>query len=118
MNRFNYRAWDGAKFLEWDQLKWYPLRALANEDDCCNLIFQQSIGLADKNGKEIYEGDIVCACSSDNKYLSTVEWDESDGQWGFLSIRSKNMQFTYNLSYRCSRWEIVGNIFENPELLK
>jgi len=78
----------------------------------------QFTGLKDDNGKDIYEGDIVIALNSDNKYKSIVEWDEKDGRWGFKSIKCGNMSFSYNLTYGCSRWEICGNIFETPELLE
>jgi len=81
-----------------------------------NFIIQRFIGLKDNNNKDIYEGDIVVALSSDNKYKSIVQWDEYDGRWGFVSIKCGNMSFSYNLTYGCSSWEICGNIFENPEL--
>ena len=77
----------------------------------------QFTGLKDSNNKDIYEGDIVKALSSDNKYLSIVRWDDGDGRWAFQSLLSKSMSYCYNLTYGCSRWEIVGNIHENPELL-
>lgn len=83
-----------------------------------DFVVQQFTGLKDNAGRDIYEGDIVTALSSDNKYNSVVEWDGIDGRWGFKSIRCKNMQYLYNLTAGCSRWEVVGNIFENPELLK
>ncbi len=78
----------------------------------------QFTGLKDKNGNEIYEGDIVCAESSDRKVLYTVMWCELDGRFGFESIRYKNVQFIHNLTAGCSIWSVAGNIFENPELLQ
>lgn len=87
--------------------------SITNIDD---FTFLRYTGLQDKNGKEIYEGDIVKALSSDNGYLSTVEWYQPDARYGFKSIRCNNMQFLYNLSAGCSKWEVVGNILENPEL--
>lgn len=113
MNRvIKFRVWDKAlkKFVNFDSL---PVIDFNSE----LYIFQQFTGLLDKCRKEIYHGDIVCALSSDNKYLSIIEWSHSDGMWGFKSIKCKNMSFNYNLNYGCSDWEIKGNIFENPELL-
>ncbi len=79
---------------------------------------QRWTGLTDKDGKEIYEGDIVCAESSDNKYLSIVTWCDFDARWGFQSIGCGNTQYLMNLTAGCSIWSVRGNIFENPELLK
>ena len=86
------------------------------------LIIQQYTGLLDKNNREIYEGDILATLSSDNKYLSEVVWVNGDGRWGFKSINlihpeRSGKTISYNLTYGCSQWRIVGNIYENPELL-
>lgn len=78
---------------------------------------QQFTGLLDIDGNKIFEGDIVEAVSSDNKYLSNVKWDQNDGRWGFISIKTKSMTFHYDLGYGCSKWRVVGNILENPELV-
>ena len=90
---------------------------LDNED----IIFQQFTGLEDKNGKDIYEGDII-------QQLSFEDWGDDDGD-----ILNRDVQFkTYDTSYGFyeSGWyfgaygkiekdcEVIGNIFENPELLK
>ena len=68
----------------------------------------QYTGLKDKNGKEIFDGDIVDINGCKNR---VVEWDED---WcGFYLSRELN-PVGYFLS---EEYEIIGNIYENPELL-
>jgi uncharacterized phage protein (TIGR01671 family) len=78
--------------------------------DCKNLM--QYTGLKDKNGKEVYEGDILS-----NQYgkKDLVVFFEN----GFFG-KSKTNQTTYNplCNGYLKNKEIIGNIYENPELLK
>lgn len=76
------------------------------------LKLQQFTGLLDKNNKEIYEGDILQYKSRDPKFSKTlVRWtrEEEDNHPGFVVSDS---------SSHYGKPEIIGNIFENPELLK
>ncbi|MFQ9545589.1 MAG: YopX family protein [Clostridium sp.] len=71
----------------------------------------QYTGIRDKNGKEIYEGDIVR--TDEKEKLSKVEWDE-DNAGLMLIADSIMMDFS---CYYPEELEVVGNIYENPELL-
>lgn len=73
--------------------------------------FMQYTGLEDKNGKEIYEGDIVTLHNSRYKVIFNME------QARFVLRDDKfemEIPFTNNNN---ERMEIIGNIYENPELL-
>lgn len=88
-----------------------------NED----LVIEQYTGLKDKNGKEIYEGDIVeingwwnaAGPAGYSENLCAVKWDEEIT--GFVPFNDYDCDCgVYHHAKDC---EVIGNIHENPELL-
>ena len=76
------------------------------------LILMQSTGLVDKNGKEIFEGDILG--TKDGLLNGVIEYRSDLGMWTNSLIRYNNFERLCNVA--TSR-EIIGNIYENKELL-
>ena len=82
------------------------------EDAPKNIILMQFTGLKDKNGKEIYEGDIFTFTNGPRKTVAKVVFEEAmfkmkdNNGWGAMILQ------------REGDMEVIGNIYENPELLK
>ena len=75
-------------------------------------------GLTDKNGKEIFKGDILCCIH--RKFNREVEmvWDEE--KYSFAIKEPNNPRYTTTIPEfkKYNEFEIIGNIYENPELLE
>lgn len=83
-----------------------------------NHIVQWFTGLLDSKGKEIYEGDIV---NVESFCLYEIYWDEQMARFDLCQIDSKELYLLdihENVSWPSNRMTVIGNIFENEELLK
>ena len=142
MRKIKFRAWDkDYKYMNhkvmvgnvWDEesyhahMIWVDRKDVdyecesgwMNFDEHSNIELMQYTGLKDKNGTEIYEGDIL-STDLDRPYL-IVEFrngafmfqchGNGKDYYDFMATTGENYDFT---KYH----EVIGNIYENPELLE
>ena len=108
MREIKFRAWD----IEKKQMLHIHTLFLKNKDEICPPgILMQYTGLKDKNGKEIYEGDIV-RHPIYSKNLSII-WH--DGKYVSMFVASYDGKHGLE-TIALTVCEVIGNIYENPEL--
>lgn len=105
-----FRAWDAMSnhgkgvMLSWEQIKRYTLECTDDPDTH----LMQFTGLHDKNGREIYEGDVM-------------RWGADDGAIAEVIYSGDKFMLHQlgpaRLAVGAHMWEVIGSICENPELL-
>lgn len=121
-----FRAWDkhSQKMFADDELIIWNGNVYANDSKkltCNNLkgwsiddeYLMQSTGLKDKNGKEVFEGDVLG--TKDGLLNGVVEYRSDLGMWTNSLIRYNNFERLCSIA---GDREIIGNIYENRELLE
>lgn len=121
MNRkIAFRVWDKKDKL-W--VAGWSIGQAGVQTETSNKVFMQYTGLQDKNGKEIYEGDVMpIVIENLGESIKTVNGvvKFEQGQWNieYLHPFQKEIYLAnlYSLLERAEK-EVIGNIYENPELL-
>ena len=106
-DRFKFRFWNNKKKC------WYgrdvPLYKCYHEERLLDYTIEQCTGLKDKNGKLIYEGDILYW---DDSVLGAVRYDN------FEYVVGEGINARAMCASKIDQLEIIGNIHENAELLE
>ena len=104
--------YDGEFYLDW--------RDFENCETYNDAVLMQSTGLFDKNGIEIFEGDIVKYKAGCNTFTEEVAYYKNFGGFGVRDAKT-DIIFTFGEVFEdidIIPLEVIGNIYGNPELLE
>lgn len=117
-----FRAWDklNSKMLEVSTIDFRTMNVSYSyhsnghrNESIVDPILMQFTGLKDKNGKEIYDGDILESKGTRVKII----WSNKDFQGiGFWAIKADGDN-EVNIHHFVTYGEVIGNIYENPDLI-
>lgn len=115
-NRYLFRGKriDNGEWVEWNMLTGIPHDVHILDNTIC-----QCTGLKDKNGKLIWENDV---CDRKEEYPEIVKYNKGDWTLDYSYSKDRESGYCYcNLGFyvlerKCV--EVIGNVFDNPELLE
>jgi uncharacterized phage protein (TIGR01671 family) len=112
--RFKFRIWDGQMWVQDFYSSHSGCLSFNSIFDQKGFTFQQYTGLKDKNGKDIFEGDIINYTpfnQSDYKNIHATVPDFGKFHW------FQDLQDMLSEENKCDI-EVIGNVFETPNLLR
>ena len=127
MRDIKFRIWDteNKEMLKVQELDFEPTfyggRIAIRPDqyndyfDTEDMILMQYTGLHDKNGKEIYEGDII---QYEDITKGLVRYSEKYAQYVLVNTGAVKDEFEPLGDYNMEVFEIIGNEYDNPDLLE
>lgn len=133
MRTIKFRAWDGKEMFNINVLALAECGWSCDKGRGVSIPYQPSIevmqftGLLDKNGKEIFEGDIILAHEKGKNYPLNYIVVFSETQLGFRLRwvgRTKSQEDSRGFydqlisESKHEKFEVIGNVHETPELLK
>ena len=113
MREIKFRAWDETEkhMYNWENLLNQNLKNIFTITEQCGYVLMQYTGLKDKNGKEIYEGDIVKSF-----FVDTDEAGNETYKYYIMEVKYDEILCSYKID-KFMNLEVIGNVYENKELL-
>lgn len=136
MREIKFRAWDldcnnwfdnGSGFaLSWDAIEIFDDNDHKHSTD--NIVFQQYTGLKDKNGKDIYEGDVFQYIEHEGysipSFISAIKFIEEWACFGYETgsevFGTRDVPFSEHDELQLdflNHIEVIGDVYRNPEII-
>lgn len=121
MREIEFRAYQpeakgDLKWWSWQELRESDLNTIFRHPERYHLM--QYTGLKDKNGVKIFEGDIVRHISIGRKSTYIVAWDVGSGAFHYKPTKGTGGYRMFVNGSGFAPYEIIGNIYDNPDLLE
>ena len=125
MGRAKFRQWMGDRFRYWGFVGDGAASSFSSPADN-DSESEQYTGLLDCNGVEAYEGDVIStphfkdAAGRSHTLKHVIVWSDKYHGWFLMncsSMSEDNGSLQMFVMTRSAKWEVIGNIHQNPELL-
>lgn len=118
--KYKFRAWSqNLKEMRYDWTN-FSILAMAESRHIKPVVPMMFIEQKDKNKKEIYEGDILRCEDGEFSWVGKVQWNNNEAQFEVYcyGVDGTNETLRFGNDVENEMIEVIGNIYENPELLK
>jgi uncharacterized phage protein (TIGR01671 family) len=128
MREIKFRVWDKTEkelvyvkgfFISNDAITYFTNSTKSKSIKAADADIMQYTGIKDSNSIEIYEGDIVQVKDDDKIKNYIVTWRDRQAAFGFeyFIVDSWALSWDEETIPSPDKWEVAGNIYENPDLI-
>lgn len=135
VRKIKFRAWDKLNnkmiypcssrndtYLVFEETGWFVVDHFTGKNETIltsdNGVLMQLTGFNDKEGKEIYEGDILKYHDGTDVAHYKIYWDEKQGKFFDTRLEDGDSQTNYDGFEFVTDCKVIGNLYETPELLR
>lgn len=118
MDEIKFRSWDKKtnQIIKWQEIKRWNIGVAFSKKDLKDFPIMQYTGIKDRNGKEIYEGDILIHPSGQTAEVAWHTMYPALTLYEDSNTNKFDLRDIWEDEDSGSQFEIIGNIYQNPKL--